>query len=148
MIYKMKNVPLNLQSTFNDTLFDPFKYLLSVKSFVHVALLAKRLTAESSAALSAWQETFKPMFCLFYVAGEREHRQGCLLGFSREWSPRSAGPRGSFHSPIRLVHSDDRRRYRGNTHLLGPRSSGGYTLLQSLQSLVTSATCKEMDMCE
>lgn len=47
MIYKMKNAPLNLQTTFIDTLFDPFKYLLSVKCFVHDALLAKRLTAES-----------------------------------------------------------------------------------------------------
>lgn len=48
MIYKMKNAPLNLQTTFIDTLFDPFKYLLSVKCFVHDALLAKRLTAEAA----------------------------------------------------------------------------------------------------
>lgn len=140
MIYKMKNVPLNLQSTFIDTLFDLFKYLLSVKCFVRVALLAKRLTAESGARCLAgnFQADVLPFLLL-----QASANPGKVARWdSREWSPRSAGPRGSFHCPIRLVRSDNRRCYRGNTHLLGPRSSGGHTLLQSLQSLVTSPTCK------
>lgn len=41
MIYKVNDAPLNLQSTFIDTVFNPFKYLLSVKCFVHGTLLAQ-----------------------------------------------------------------------------------------------------------
>lgn len=83
MIYKMKNVPLNLQSTFIDTLFDPFKYLLSVKRFVRVALLAKRLTAESSARCVAGN--FQTVVLPFQLSPANVNPGKVARWDSREW---------------------------------------------------------------
>lgn len=93
------------------TLFDPFKYLLSVECSDD-ALLAKHQTANKGVAAERsirclaghFQTDVCPFFIVAGCKGDCEPRktceQGCLLGFSREFSSDFGTSCASFHSSL------------------------------------------------